>query len=595
MNAIWTFFRPGRLFFAVFTALLLLLPAAAVFSQPAQPQAETDWRREWGVESGFALDIDAPGFYLPSAIAFVPNPGPGPKDPLYFVLEVRGKVKVVSNDRTVTTFAENPYPFVPEKELPSGLGQGGTAGICLDPPSGYVFVTFLYEDNAGQLRNGMLRYETQPGTFAAAPTAQRILSPVFEADTSGLAHFVGSCVIHDGALFVGVGEAWQPHLAQELSSAVGKILRMSLEGEPLPDNPFYASDDPKDPRNYIWAVGLRNPWGLSFVGDRLFSADNGARIDRFIEVERGQNYFWNGRDESIATNADFVWVPAVGPTQMSYLGPDATVFPEGFRDRFFVGTTGNDVTAGGIVGLRYDWENERLAEPPAYFVRSLTGQTVTGIVFGPDGLYFAPMYPGPDGTTPILKVSYDPARGHPLGPNYTNNPSTLFFDRGCIGCHRLDGAGGFGGAAGPPLDRATLASRLSQRVNNDAYIRSLDVIDQLTSEPQASFRAARDAIRQAQGDERVRLWLKYRVLEPRFDNTTTPMPNVGLSEQEADVLAAYLLDGAGPSLGSSDMLASLNFFFRSRLRVGLAAFALGALVVGGAVGLFALVRRRKSR
>jgi hypothetical protein len=280
---------------------------------------------------------------------------------------------------------------------------------------------------------------------------------------------------------------------------------------------------------------------------------------------------------------------------MAYLPPDATVFPEGFRDRFFVGTTGNKATAGGIYAFHYNWEKERLAEVPSYFLRSLKRETVTGIVFGPDGLYFAPLYPGPDGTSPILKVSYDPARGHPHSPNDTTDPYRLFFDRGCIGCHRLDGAGGFGGTAGPSLDHATLADRISQRVNNDAYIRSLDMIDQLTTEPQVAYRAARDAIRQAQGDERVRLWLKYRVLEPRFDNTATPMPNVGLNEQEAEMLAKYLLDGAGPSLPDSDILTSINIFFRSRLRVALAAFALGALVVGGAVGLFALVRRRKAR
>ena len=53
---------------------------------------------------------------MPTAIAVVPNLGSGPKDPLYFVAELRGRIRVVTNDRSVHTFAEGFVGFTPEKE-----------------------------------------------------------------------------------------------------------------------------------------------------------------------------------------------------------------------------------------------------------------------------------------------------------------------------------------------------------------------------------------------------------------------------------------------------------------------------------------------
>ncbi|MCL4243666.1 MAG: glucose dehydrogenase, partial [Candidatus Dadabacteria bacterium] len=47
-----------------------------------------DWKDDWTLVENFAIDIDTEGYRFPSAIAFVPEPGTGPKDPLYFVSEL---------------------------------------------------------------------------------------------------------------------------------------------------------------------------------------------------------------------------------------------------------------------------------------------------------------------------------------------------------------------------------------------------------------------------------------------------------------------------------------------------------------------------
>ncbi|GIV90766.1 MAG: hypothetical protein KatS3mg055_3284 [Chloroflexus sp.] len=252
-----------------------------------------------GSSRGIYIVEDTNGYTFPSAIAFVLQLGPDPKDPLYFVTELRGTIKVVTNDRSVYTFAENVFHFQPTAELPSGRGQGGMGGLCLDPAHGYVFVTFLYNDANGRMRNNIVRYQTKPGTFGLTPDGFMAFTDVFAKYESGLAHHIGACQVVGDQLFVGIGEAWQPHLARDPDQMVGKIYRMSLNGKPLPDNPFYVDDDITKARNYVWATGFRNPYALKVVNDRVFVGDNGVGTDRFVEVQRGEDYGWNGQENSI--------------------------------------------------------------------------------------------------------------------------------------------------------------------------------------------------------------------------------------------------------------------------------------------------------
>ena len=73
--------------------VLAWLSAWCVGSLDAQNGA-ADWRADWSVAEGFTLRRDASGFRFPTAIAFVPQPGRAPGDPLYFVTELQGAIKV---------------------------------------------------------------------------------------------------------------------------------------------------------------------------------------------------------------------------------------------------------------------------------------------------------------------------------------------------------------------------------------------------------------------------------------------------------------------------------------------------------------------
>ena len=120
-----------------------------------------------------------------------------------------------STARATAAFASDFVDLQVEEELPSGKGQGGLAGICLDPDHGYVFVTFAYQDDRGVLRNNIIRFETEPGRFGVRPLGQTEITEIFREQPSGLAHQIGPCVVHDGSLYVSVGEAWQTPQAQQ--------------------------------------------------------------------------------------------------------------------------------------------------------------------------------------------------------------------------------------------------------------------------------------------------------------------------------------------------------------------------------------------
>jgi hypothetical protein len=319
---------------AVIPLLCSLAPgvptAAGAQDEPSAPASA--WRSEWAVDDGLALARDTEGYQLPTAIAFVPRPGPGPKDPLYFVTELRGKVKVVTNDRTVYTFAESFFRSRPEYELPESEGETGLGGICLAPEQGYVFVTFAYLEGdaegaasipdgrppAGVLRNGMVRFETTPHTFSIRPSGRVAFTPTFAPFEAAVSHQIGSCQVAGESLYVSVADGWQTDQSQEVNSLLGKVLRMTLDGRPASGNPFLELDDDRKAADFVWAYGFRNPFGLEVVGQRLFVADNGLDLDRFLEVEPGENYLWDGTDWSIGTRADVTFAPDIGPAQIEY-------------------------------------------------------------------------------------------------------------------------------------------------------------------------------------------------------------------------------------------------------------------------------------
>ena len=99
----------------------------------------------------------------------------------------------------------------------------------------------------------------------------------------------------DGKLYVTLGENHVAADAQNTASLRGKILRYNADGTVPANNPFGST-------NPVWAIGLRNPFGLAFSADgTLLVTDNGPSGDAgtpgsgWDEVDlvvRGGNYQW---------------------------------------------------------------------------------------------------------------------------------------------------------------------------------------------------------------------------------------------------------------------------------------------------------------
>lgn len=555
----------------------LLCGFAAVVAAAAG-EAASDFKADWELPPGFDLELDTEGYELPTALAFVSQPGKSPKSPLYFVAELRGRIKVVTKDRSVYTFADVGIPK-PPTTYPNITAQNGAAGMCLDQRRGYVFVTYSAFGPDGQLRNAIVRFQTKPRTFALRAGRRLDVKRIFAAYPTSANHQIGGCVVVGDSLFVGVGDGAVSTRARDLDSVSGKVLRMSLDGTAYPGNPFARGASATSGRAYVWAYGLRNPFGLAARGGALFATHNGNSVDSFLRIERGADYGWDGSDASISSNAEAVMTPAVGPVHLSYDPKRGGVFPDEWSGSFFFAASVSSAAQGaGVMAIGYDIERGWVTKPPRSFVRfrRKAGGEVAGVALGPDGLYFAPIAPGITGRTAVYRVAYEPAARYPHVARESGE--TLWLRYGCSGCHTLFG---IGGTAGPPLDRPDLEKRIDDRLSSPEYEEWLAELDRRTDEPFVSFRDERRALLAQNRDERIASWIAYRIVEPRFDDPAAGMPSLGLDMVQARAITRFLL---GQDEGVLAAEPKRGFIERARDTAGSKRFAAG-LVAGFALAL----------
>jgi glucose/arabinose dehydrogenase len=102
----------------------------------------------------------------------------------------------------------------------------------------------------------------------------------------------------DGTLFMSVGDRdgnrkadYDLQLAQKLDIDVGKIIHLTQDGSPAPDNPFL---NKPGVRPEIWAYGIRSPEGMTFAPDgTLWETEHGPRGgDELNRIQKGKNYGW---------------------------------------------------------------------------------------------------------------------------------------------------------------------------------------------------------------------------------------------------------------------------------------------------------------
>ncbi len=562
--------------------LLLAVGVVAVGGVALAQGSDDAIAEEWESVEGFAIERVATGLDLPTAVA-VADSTDGKR---YLVTELRGSIKSITVDGRVEEYAAV-ETFQPEAEFPDESGEAGLAGICVDPRSSQSFVTFAYRDAKGTIRNAIKRFDSGPRGFAAPPESEVDISGDLSEFPSAVSHQIGGCKVNEGALYVSVGDGWDVNASRKRDVLLGKILRLDYEGAPAEGNPF--ADDVSSPEAAVWAYGLRNPFGIDIVDDAVFVSNNGLQVDSLLRVRPGEDYLWDGTDESVALNALYVWVPGVSPVHLEYADAETESFPEPWRTGFFVaiaGKTGKQ--ASGIQFIPYDPGEDRVTGPPEWVVRHVgsTPQTVTGLALDDDGLVFTAMLPDSLGETGLYRLRFDPDAQLPLRMGDTEGGAFLLNQFGCLGCHQYEGTGG---TLGPSLDSPSLKNRLSDAIFTDEYEKRTRDLDLLDEAPQVDFKDARAEVLSSQGKERMRTWVKYRIIEPRFDRVDSQMPTQGISEEDAEALADFLIGEPIPQWKTQ--LARV-FGTREQALWFAAGLALASAVASAA---FFYIRRKRRR
>jgi len=100
----------------------------------------------------------------------------------------------------------------------------------------------------------------------------------------------------DDKLYIGMGQRGSTSGLQNITNLFGKVLRINRDGSIPSDNPFFNTATGKN--RAIWAMGFRNPFGISFQNGtgRLFVNDVGSTLtsarEEINDVVAGTNYGW---------------------------------------------------------------------------------------------------------------------------------------------------------------------------------------------------------------------------------------------------------------------------------------------------------------
>lgn len=357
----------------------------------------------WTVrQRGFVVEKVVGGLQLPVNLAFVPQPGGGADDPLFYVAELYGTVQAVTRSGQLREVANNLLDIPPTGHFP-GSGESGLVGLAVDPESGDLFATAVYWPDRSffSLDPRVLRLRMSADGLHAESVE---MVKGFPGETQSPSHQISNITIGpDRKLYVHLGDGAVHETAQNRNSVRGKILRMNFDGTAPPDNPFYDAADGISATDYIFTLGYRNPFGGAWraFDQSLYVIENGPATDRLSKTVAGRDYLWAGDDETMNSYALATWKSPTAPVQIAFVQPETfggSGFPRSKQGSAFVTESGATYATGvQTAGKRISevaFAGETVAGGPMPFVEyNGTGKaTVSAVAAGPDGLYFTDLY-----------------------------------------------------------------------------------------------------------------------------------------------------------------------------------------------------------
>ncbi|MEM1212786.1 MAG: PQQ-dependent sugar dehydrogenase [Planctomycetota bacterium] len=324
------------------------------------------------LDTGWKLVEVTGGLEHPWAATWLPD------DAGVLITERPGRIRLFADGKLVPTPLTGVPPVVT-------VDQGGLMDLKLHPDFASNRLVYFTASTGSEKSNRTTLFRA---TLSDDRTALNNLEELYRVsrDKSGGQHF-GSVLawLPDGSLLMSIGDGGNPPISldgqfirrqsQNKQLAFGKVLRMTDDGQPHPDNPFPtgAGDAP-----YVYTFGHRNVQGLAIrpplsppapaqtqatqtqpaqrpvtAAPAIWVTEHGSKGgDELNRLEPGANYGWPLATYSVeywgtaiadsatlpgALDPHVVWTPALAPSGLAFYTGDA--FPA-WR---------GDLLAGGLV------------------------------------------------------------------------------------------------------------------------------------------------------------------------------------------------------------------------------------------------------
>ncbi|GGF14026.1 PQQ-dependent sugar dehydrogenase [Flavobacterium limi] len=276
-------------------------------------------------------------------------------------------------------------------------GQGGLLGLCIDPDFTtnrmiyWVFSEAVAGGNITAVAKGKLSNDEK--TIENAVVIYRT-TPANPSDD----HYGGRILFDKtGNLIISTGErsvlATRP-LAQSLTASLGKVVRITKDGQPASGNPVLGQTGALAE---LYTYGHRNPQGLALhpVSGEIWLSEHGPRGgDEINRLEAGSNYGWpvitygieyggakigaGIQQQEGMKQPVYYWDPVVSPSGMTFY--TGSRVPEWENNLFIGALSGKHVVRLAIENNRVIGEERLLAGE---------GQRFRDITQGHDGALYA--------------------------------------------------------------------------------------------------------------------------------------------------------------------------------------------------------------
>lgn len=241
---------------------------------------------------------------------------------------------------------------VPETEM---RNQGGLGDIIIHPDfatNNTVFLSYVERDPDDDTLSGAVVDKATlvlSDDGGALENNTRIWEQSIKVTGNG--HYSHRLAIApDGNLIITSGERQHFSPAQNMEMNLGKIIRVTTDGEPLEDNPFYGNGAVADT---VWSLGHRNMLGVAFDADgQLWAHEMGPKGgDELNRIVKGENYgyplvsngeHYNGKqfpasheENPVYENPAISWTPVISPAGLVIY--DGEMFTDWQGDAFIGG------------------------------------------------------------------------------------------------------------------------------------------------------------------------------------------------------------------------------------------------------------------